>query len=120
MPVVFTRTLAAVGGACLMLVALWFGLFVMLSIPLEGPSALDACAEPCFGPPADYGAVAVGAAFAGVAAAICAALGAAGLALLFEAVGLPRPRRRRLLLAPAAAAGLVGLAVGVAQVIAAL
>ncbi len=114
------RTLTALCSAVLMLAALCCALVVLFTIPLDEPSAIDACAEPCFGPPADSGDVAAGTAFAAVAAAICAALGAGGLALPFVAVGMAPRLPRRLLLAPVAGGGLVVLAVSVAQAIAAL
>jgi hypothetical protein len=119
MHVVLARILAAVCGVCLVLVALWLSLFVLIFLPLEGPSALDACAEPCFGPPPDYGAVVEGGAFGAVWAAISAAVGAAGLALVLVAARIPC-RRRALMLAPIAAAALVVVGVGAAQAIAAL
>lgn len=112
------RTLAGICGLGLMLVAAWGVLLVLLFIPLEGPDALEACADPCFGPPRDYGEVFVGAASAAATAALCGTLAASGWALLAVASRRRRPSLKRLALSPLLAAAVVIGAVCLAQAIA--
>ena len=113
------RVSAALAAAVLAAVAGLGALVVLVFVlfPLSAPDAFEACADPCFGPPASYEEVLEAALWSLLPVTLWGLVVTAAVALVAVARGRRPPGPRRLALIPAGAGAALFTAVAVAQVV---
>ncbi|HVL97110.1 MAG TPA: hypothetical protein VM266_14725 [Solirubrobacteraceae bacterium] len=113
------RVSAALAAAVLAAVAGLGALVVLVFVlfPLSAPDAFEACADPCFGPPASYDEVLEAALWSLLPVTLWGLVVTAAVALVAVARGRRPPGPRRLALIPAGAGAALFTAVAVAQVV---